>query len=73
MALADRAGARLAAAAGVSVSRHIVLRLARAMLAPETGQVTVFGVDDGAVRRGYRYATVLAGMGTNEIIDLLEG
>jgi transposase len=73
LALAGRAGARLAAALGVTVSRHVLLRLVRAMPDPDPGLVTVLGADDVAVRRGRHYATVLVNMETHEVIGLLPG
>ena len=73
LALAGRAGARLAAALGVTVSRHVPLRLVRAMPDPGPGTVTVLGADDIAVRKGQHYATVLVDMETHQVIDLLPG
>jgi transposase len=73
LALAGRAGARMAAALGAPVSRHTLIRLVRAMPDPETGQVAVLGADDVAVRRGQHYATVLVNMETHQVIDLLPG
>jgi transposase len=73
LALAGRAGARLAAALGVTVSRHVPLRLVRAMPDPGPGLVTVLGADDIAVRKGQHYATVLVDMETHQVIDLLPG
>jgi hypothetical protein len=45
LALAGRAGARLASALGVEVSRTTLIRLMRALPDPGIGQVTVLGVD----------------------------
>jgi transposase len=73
LALAGRAGARLAAALGAPVSRHALIRLVRAMPDPAPGPVAVLGADDVAVRKGQHYATVLVDMETRQVIDLLPG
>ena len=59
LALAGRAGSRLARVLGAVVSRFTLIRLVRALPDPEIGQVTVLGVDDWAKRRGQSYASVL--------------
>ena len=73
LALAGRAGARLAAALGAPVSRHTLIRLVRAMPDPDPGRVAVLGADDVATRKGQHYATVLVNMETHQVIDLLPG
>ncbi|WP_342768939.1 transposase family protein [Prauserella flavalba] len=50
LALAGRAGARLAAAIGINCGRDTILRRVRAPPDPPRGEVTVAGVDDFALR-----------------------
>ncbi|MFI5682175.1 ISL3 family transposase [Streptomyces cellulosae] len=71
LALAGRAGARLAAVLGVSVSRSTVLRLVNALPEPEVPAPRVVGVDEYATRKGRHYGTVLVDVEARRPIDLL--
>ncbi|MFP8887569.1 ISL3 family transposase, partial [Streptomyces mangrovi] len=71
LALAGRAGVRLASVMGVSVSRSTILRLVDTLPEPEVPAPRVVGVDEYATRKGRHYGTVLVDVETRRPIDLL--
>jgi transposase len=72
-ALAGRAGARLARVLAVEVSRHTLIRLVMSLPDPPAALVRVLGVDDFSLKKGSRYATLLADMETGQPVDVLPG
>ncbi|MFB6878998.1 ISL3 family transposase [Streptomyces sp. NPDC056323] len=71
LALAGRAGARLADVFGISASRSTVLRLVDAMPDPQPSAPRVVGIDEYAMRKGRIYGTVLVDVETGRPVDLL--
>ncbi|TDC07479.1 ISL3 family transposase [Streptomyces sp. 8K308] len=71
LALAGRAGARMARVFGVSVSRHTVLRLVDALPEPHPPAPRVVGVDEYATRKGHSYGSVLVDVESRRPVDLL--
>jgi transposase len=72
IALAGRAGAALLAVLGVLISRTAVLGALLALPEPARPVPAVAGVDDFALTRSRRYATVVTGALTRQCIAVLE-
>ncbi|WP_234314260.1 MULTISPECIES: transposase family protein [unclassified Streptomyces] len=71
LALAGRAGARLAAQLGFGVGRMSLLRRVMALPDSQFSTPRVLGVDDFAIRRGQTYSTVLTSVEDHGVVDVL--
>ena len=73
VALAGRAGARLAERLGMPTSRDSLLRLLRTLPdpRPDEDRPRLLGIDDFALRRGHVYGTVVVDMISDHPVDLL--
>ncbi|MFI0930123.1 ISL3 family transposase, partial [Streptomyces sp. NPDC021012] len=71
LALAGRAGARLAAQLGFGAGRMTLLRRVMALPDPRFSTPRVLGVDDFAIRRGQTYSTVLTSVEDHRVVDIL--
>ncbi|MFB7215532.1 ISL3 family transposase [Streptomyces sp. NPDC056255] len=71
LALAGRAGARLAAQLGFGAGQMTLLRKVMALPDPRFSTPRVLGVDDFAIRRGQTYSTVLTSVEDHRVVDVL--
>jgi len=69
--LAGRGSARLLSALAMDVSRHTAVRMLLRLPLPEARVPRVLGVDDFALAKRRRYATILIDAQTRERIDVL--
>lgn len=69
--LGGKAGEHLAKLLGIPVSSDTLLRLVRALEPPERAVPEVLGIDDFALRKGQKYATICVDLQRGHVVDLL--
>lgn len=71
LALGGRPAASFATRLMLPVSNDTVLRVVRRRALPRTEPLTVVGIDDWAIRRNHRYATIVCDLERRRIVTLL--
>ncbi|WP_091975544.1 ISL3 family transposase [Methylobacterium gossipiicola] len=71
LALGGEAGARLAGHLAMATSPDTMLRLVHGMTLPSIGPLRAVGIDDGAIRKGQTYGTLIVDLDRRRPIDLL--
>ena len=69
--LGGKAGEHLAKLLGMPVSSDTLLRLVRALEPSERAVPEVLGIDDFALRKGQKYATICVDLQQGQVVDLL--
>ncbi len=73
MALGGEAGSRLAARLSIPTSPDTILRRVKSMAEEPTPPPRYVGIDDGALRKGHTYGTILIDLERRRGIDILPG
>ena len=71
LALGGAPGSRLAARLAMPISADTLLRMIRSSTLVPSPPPRVIGVDDWALRRGYRYGTIICDLERRRVVDLL--
>ena len=71
LAMGGRPGAGFAQRLMLPVSNDTLLRVVRRRALPQTGPLTVIGIDDWAHRRNHRYGTIVCDLKRRRVVALL--